>query len=380
MIPEAMEVDRRHFLKLGLAAGATAAVTMAFPKFSLANIKNTNLADCLEMTPEQIASSSKMVMDSLTYIQDVAESIEDEKIRKIVEEILVNPAPTFMENFMDEKNKKEVYEELSAAGMTTDLKFESFLPQTADPKNSPFPFIAGPGSGYASHHAYPGGLVTHTALNTMVSLALYEGYKNTYGFSVDRDAVIASQILHDLHKPWVFQWQANGESRTEQKLAGTGEHHLYSIAESIYRGLPPHICVAQACAHNHPGSEEDEMEPVAWIKAAAILTGKDPVQADLLASTKTTLPVPRRIENFICHLGDHDWVLSVPAAKWIIPSMQEIAKETYDLSEEEISGRSFNQLRNYVFAQTSIMNLYEIYSQKGKDALADAVTTIVSPT
>jgi len=373
------DLDRRNFLKLGLAAGATATISMGFPKFSMANIKSTELSDCMEMNPEDIAKNSRMVMDSWKYIQDLTASIQDAKTREIVQGVLRHPAPTFMENLMDEKNKKETYKTLTHAGMTENLPFESFLPDTVNPFKSALPFIAGPGSGYSSHHAYPGGLVTHTALNAMVSMSILEGYKNTYGFALDRDTVIASQLLHDLHKPWVFQWQKNGESRTEKKLAGTGEHHTYSIAESIYRGLPSHICVAQACAHNHPGWDKDEKGPVDWISAAAILTGKDPVNMNLLSKDKKTLPVPRRMENFICHLGDHDWILSVPAAKWIIPLMKEIAVEKYKIPEKEINGKKFNQLRNYVFAQASIMNLYEIYSRRGKDALTYTVLSIVSP-
>jgi hypothetical protein len=213
----------------------------------------------------------------------------------------------------------------------------------------------------------------------MMSLALYENYQSIYGFTLDRDVVIASQILHDLHKPWVFQWQANGESRTEAKLAGTGEHHPYSVAESIARGLPPKSCIAQACAHNHPGWAKDESGPVNWLKTAAILTGKDPVAAGLLAPGARTLPMPRHMEAFVCHLGDHDWVLSVPAAKWLIPVMEEIAVEKYGMAKEDLKTRKFNQLRNYVFAQSSVMNLYQLYSTRGKEALAYTVLATVTP-
>ena len=59
--------------------------------------------------------------------------------------------------------------------------------------------------------------------------------------------------------------------------------------------------------------------------------------------------------------------------------MQKIAVEKYHMADKEINGREFNQLRNYVFAQTSIMNLYEIYSRRGEDALAGIVLSIVAP-
>ena len=65
-------------------------------------------------------------------------------------------------------------------------------------------------------------------------------------WKLDRDVVLASQLLHDLHKPWVFQWQADGTCRKEEPLAATGEHHVLSIAESLRRGLSPN------CAWRRP--------------------------------------------------------------------------------------------------------------------------------
>ncbi|THB71073.1 MAG: metal-dependent phosphohydrolase, partial [Desulfovibrio sp.] len=139
------------------------------------------------------------------------------------------------------------------------------------------------------------------------------------------------------------------------------------------------MCVAQACAHNHPGFSNDEEGPVRWIGAAAVLLGKDPVAEGWLNSDGETLPQPRTMENFVCHLGDHDWVLTVPAAKWTIPLMQEIAMEHYGLSETDVEGKPFNQLRNYVFSQATIMSLYELYVTQGKDALTRTVLSIVAP-
>jgi hypothetical protein len=376
------DLSRRSFLKLGAAAGATAAAAaVAFPRFSLANVKTVSLSQCTRMTPEAMAENSRMVMDSLAYLKNVVATISDPEIRGGVEGIMRNPAPTLMADLMDEQNRKAVYTELQSRGLVAeDLAFADFLPPTENPYRSPHPFIAGPGSGYGSHHAYPGGLITHTAVNTMVSLSLFDHYREVYGFRLDRDVVIASQVLHDLHKPWVFQWHPKtGESRTERKLAGTGEHHSYGVAESIVRGLPAEVCVAQACAHNHPGWAKDEEGPVNWIKAACTLIGKDPVAAGLLGPDSKTLPLPRRMENFVCHLGDHDWILSVPAAKWTIPLMADIAKNRYGMSEADLMTRRFNALRNYVFSQASIMGLYEIYATRGKDALAHTVLSMVTP-
>jgi hypothetical protein len=373
------KLNRRDFFRIGMAAGAAFAVSSTIPIFSMAGVRKTTLNECMEMSPEQMARSSKMVMDSWQYILDTVKMIENHQIRSAVQGILDNPAPTLMIGLTDEKNKRQVYEKMKAKAFVPDVPFESFLPAAKNPNKSPHPFIAGPGSGYSSHHSYPGGLVTHTAMNLIVSLSIYEGYQTIYGYSLNRDVVIASQVLHDLHKPWVFQWGENGESRTERKLAGTGEHHSLGVAESIHRGLPADVCVAQACAHNHPGWKEDEAGPVNWITAACITLDRDPVAANMLASDGKTLPLPRRIENFVCHLGDHDWVLSVPAAEWLIPVMKQIAVDKYKMAENDLNGKRFNQFRNYVFSQASIMYLYETFSRKGETALEKEVMSIVTP-
>jgi hypothetical protein len=212
-----------------------------------------------------------------------------------------------------------------------------------------------------------------------LALAIHQYYQETYGAELDRDVIIASQLLHDIHKGWVFQWGDDGSSRTELKLAGTGEHHVYSIAESIARGLPAEICVAQACAHNHPGTAKDEAEVVGWIQAAAILLGIDPTAKGLLAADGKTLPLPRRMENFVCHLGDHDYVLSVPAVQWLLPEMQAIAKEKYQMSDDDLRGKKFNAFRNYAFSQVTSMTLYQHYSTTGRTGLAEKLTAMIVP-
>lgn len=371
----AQDMTRRNFLLLG--AAATAAVA-SFPAFSLANVRQATLSDCMDMKPEDMARNSKMVEDSYAYLLAAIDSIQDPALRKSVRGVIENPAPTILSNLSSSSDRKDAYDALASMGFVKKTSQTDFLP-AGNPKTSPQPFLSAPGSGYQSHHSYPGGVVTHTAANVRLSLAFYDDYQKTYGFDLDRDVVIASQALHDLHKPWVFQWSADGESRTEHPIADTGQHHPLSVAESIHRGLPAEVCVAQACAHNHPGFAKDEQGPVNWIKAACVLVGKDPAKADLLADGGQTLPLPRRMEGFICHLGDHDWVLTVPAAKWMIPVLGEMAMESYGLSEADLKGRKFNALRNYVFSQAPIMALYNEYSVSGKTALEKTVFEIVKP-
>ena len=83
------------------------------------------------------------------------------------------------------------------------------------------------------------------------------------------------------------------------------------------------------------------------------------------------------MEGFVCHLGDHDWVLSVPAGKWAIAALAELARERYGVADDK-SAR-FNAFRNYVFSQATMMELYQTLATGGKDGLAKAVAAIVTP-
>lgn len=370
--------DRRRVLALGAAAGAVLAAGAILPGHAFAKPKQASLDDCLSLSPEEMAGKSPYVTRSWEYIKKTVSTVKDAGLRSKTLAILENPSPTLLAR-MDAQSRAEIFKELSAKGYLKDAREDAFLPPSTNPAASSQPFLSAPGSGYQSHHSYPGGLATHTAANLIIALAIHDAYKDIYGFSLDRDAVVVSQALHDLHKPWVFQWQASGESRKENTLAGTGEHHVLGVAESIVRGLPAPVVVAQACAHNHPGFDKDEAEVVGWLSAAAVIAGVDPVQAGLLAPGGKTLPEPRRMEGFVTHLGDHDFVLTVPAAKWTIAAMQDVARKQYGLTDADLKGAKFNALRNYAFSQLTVEALYRAYSTKGAEGLAAAVSYAVRP-
>jgi hypothetical protein len=151
------------------------------------------------------------------------------------------------------------------------------------------------------------------------------------------------------------------------------------VAESIAREMPAEVVVAQACAHNHPRTEQDEAQVVDWLTAASIIAGVDPVQYGLLAQGGKTLPLPRRQEGFVTHLGDHDWVLTVPANHWVLPVMEKVAVRDYKLSRDDLKAKPFKQFRNYVYSQATIMGLYETYAAKGEAELVRTIHTIVTP-
>ncbi|MGN0908569.1 MAG: hypothetical protein ACI4NA_03035, partial [Succinivibrio sp.] len=221
----------------------------------------------------------------------------------------------------------------------------------------PQPFWSAPGSGFASHHPYPGGLATHCAANVEITLGLLKTYHDVMGYDPDYDTALAGQLLHDLAKPWVFQWNADGSSFKEYTIAGTGAHHVFSVAEAIARGLPAREIVAQACAHDHPGTPDDEKQVVGWIKAASVFADVDPAAIGLLDKDGERLPHPLAQEGFIVHLGDHDWVLSSPAAASCVDAIREVAQKDLGFDQKKLEGPEFNALRNYVGSQYSFMRL-----------------------
>jgi hypothetical protein len=370
-------LNRRDFLKLGAVAGAAAAVA-ALPSRAQAAPAAISLEECTAMTPGAMADASGPVSASWQSILRSAAEIRNPGLRAKVLAVLDNPAPTVAKS-IGAGEKKAIYKELTAKGLIKDVSEADFLPPASGTATAPQPFWSAPGSGYSSHHAYPGGLCTHTGLNTRVSMALYDGYREVYGYMLDRDTVIAAQLLHDLHKPWVFQWGVDGESRTERPLAGTGEHHPLGVAESIARNIPAEVVVAQACAHNHPRTEKDEAQVVGWLTAASIIAGVDPVRYGLLGPDGKTLPLPRRQEGFVTHLGDHDWVLTVPVNQWVLPVLEKTAVRDYKLSRNDLKAKPFKQFRNYVYSQATIMGLYEVYAARGEDELVRTIHTIVTP-
>lgn len=376
------EFSRRGFLKL--AAGTAAAmaisslpdvsgVSAAEPEF-----KSSNLERVLQMTPLQMAQSSKLVNHAYSYIIQTATEISDSHLRNAVLDIVNNPVPTVMERYNDRADGENVRRQLYDNNLIDNtLSASELFPPLKKARSTPQPFLSAPGSGYNSHHSYPGGLSTHTATNLHITLAIYQTYQDIFGYSVDKDIIIAAQTLHDLHKPWVFQWKEDGSLPPEKTIAGTGAHHILSVAEVIYRGLPAREIVAQACAHNPPGTMPDEAIVVNWIKAASIIAGVDPIQKGLLDGNGKSLPGPHQQEGYTIHLGDHDFVLSVPAAQKAAALLQEIAQEQYHFTEQDLHTAKFYSFRNYVCSQISMMNINHLVAVSGKKAVCELIKKMI---
>ncbi len=370
------KISRRKFLQM-TAGAAIGAAMLNMPGMSFAAgakakaAAYNNLPDAVTL-----ASQSELVQLSYKKIRDAVKTIQNPTLASMTMAIINEPTPTFMENFQLPGSKRAVYNKLAAAGLidTAKTSLENFLPPYSG--KNPQPFYSAPGSGYGSHHAYPGGLATHTAANLQISEGIYNTYTGLFNSAISHDIVIAAQALHDLAKPLVFQWKKDQSSLPEYQIAGTGAHHILSIAEVIYRGFPAEEIVAQACAHTIP-SGKDEQIVVGYLRAAALIAGKDAEKLGLVTS-KGTIPAPHKQEGYITSLGDHDFVLSSPACQKSVAILKEIAARDYGMDKAGLEGEHFNRFRNYIGAQYSMMYIDSLAStHNGMEKIRQAVKNVI---
>lgn len=375
-------ISRRTFLKLA-AGSAAGALLFHFP-FQASAAEET--AKSLEIRPcalsalpaaEESAKNSPLVKGSYEDILRLVNTIHDSGLRSWVLSMIQHPEPTFMENYGSSSKINQVYNRLVEMKLADPAKIsaETLFPPVPSRLQ---PFMTAPGSGYMSHHPYPGGLATHVCSNLHITAGICRTYKDVFGYDVDYDIAMAGQALHDIEKPFVFQWQKDGSSRKEYTLAGQGAHHVLSIAESMYRGIPAEVVVAQACAHGAPSSPKEEADVVGWIKAAALLAGKDPVRSGYLRKDGEGLPAPHKQEGYIVHLGDHDWVLTSPASQKSIAILKNLSASLYGIDAEK-NPDTFNRFRNYIGSQVSFMYINHLSSfpdgEKQIESLAEKIVT-----
>lgn len=381
---ERREITRRGFLKLatGTVAGMALIQMPSFNPVQAAAGASRSLKPVhygvIPANPIQAAKSSALVKAGYDRIVEMVQSINDNSLRKNVLSLINDPVPTFMQEYTSDLPIQQLYSQLASQGLidTSKISAAHLLPPFAG--KSPQPFLTAPGSGYGSHHNYPGGLMTHVSTNLHITNDICKTYEDVFYYEVHRDIAIAGQALHDIEKPFVFQWQNDGSSLKEYTIAGQGAHHVISLAEVIYRGFPPEEVVAQACAHGAPSSAKDEGEVVGWLKAAAMMAHKDPIAYGLLNSSGDGLPSPHHQEGYIVHLGDHDWVLSVPAAQKTVAVLKKIAAQDYGMEKGDLDGLKFNSFRNYIGAQLSFMYLNMLNAEPdGYNQVRKAVAAVI---
>ncbi len=332
-----------------------------------------SLEECIAMTPADMASKSAVVQNAYRYLVQTAGNIAEYGLRQRLTQVLENPVPSFLQMYNDTERTRLWQMLLHNKAIAENVTQAEMFPSGSDNEQAPQPFWTAPGSSYDRHHSYPGGLAVHTAMNVRASLELRKVYQETYGCRLNRDTIVAGQVLHDSQKPWILQWTADGGCCKQIAIAGEGAHHVLGLAESIHRGFAPAVVLAQACTHNHPATRENAREILNWIRIACLLVNKDPevFEQEMELDAEEFLP---RLEWFVTYQGDHNWVLSVKAAKTVIKAVKQVAADVYKL---EANGSKFHSFRNYLFSQQTILKLYEMLVEQGFDRFKYFVCSMI---
>lgn len=316
-----------------------------------------------------LAGKSPAVQSAKTLILKQAAQIQDEKLRQATLDGLKFSTCVAHRTGLNAAKKRAIAGELMAAGLADasgDLVTGVFPPVLNEGSSCPTlpqPFESAPGSSFGGHHSYPGGLAIHESFNLLSSLNFAQLYESVYGPGpyFRRDILIAAPIWHDWAKAIVFQWNADGTEFGELSFGGSAKvdsktpaHHILGLAETMKRGLPVDLIIAQASAHAAPvlGSE---YKVVNWIRAAAIVAQVDPVAAGYLVpgGSSREMHLARYLpEDSIHNLSDADFVFSIPAMSQADAFLKQFASEFgYEAGRADYNVRFRNPALSYLTAE-----------------------------
>jgi hypothetical protein len=226
-------------------------------------------------------------------------------------------------------------------------------------------WLTSPGSGWKSHHSYPGGLSVHTLEWIEAALGWADTYEKVYRVKLDRDVLIAGLTLHDWGKVWFLFDDASGKTREPDwypKAWGTkanwkwmGGHGAILYAELIHRGLPKELLFATAVAHFDPhwALEKDDEGLNPALREAALIAKKPAPQMK---------PEERMAEWWVIHYVDNSWSFSTfVAARFAFETIESIVKEL-DLKPDS---REANKVAWFVLSRVGDFKIYEAYQKAG---------------
>ena len=378
----------------------------------------------------RLAGTSALVTTAMSYIKAQAATLKDPAIRRETEDAVFNPDTCIRSRAnLTTDGKQAIVAKLVAEGLIDETEagripgglLAGVFPGVRDdgtpcPK-PPQPYGAAPGSVFGGHHSQPGGLAMHVAVNMTSGANLADTYRRVYGtldarglpvlrdgtdgkpdadLFIDQDIAVATPIWHDWAKTMVFQWNADGSEYTEMNFGGngktdawgaagtskTGGHHILGVAEGMARGMPPAFLIAHASAHGAPNAG-NEFSVVNWLRAAAIITGTDPVERGYLmkdALGRLRLPPVRQLgsinvlaslpnqsnllyEYVLQNLSDADYTYTGPAVVQGELFLRTLApKFGYDPAD---ATRYNTEYRNPVLTHLSAERVFILYATGG---------------
>ena len=288
----------------------------------------------------------------------------DARMREDMLRVIEDPAPRYARKYPSADSRQALRDALAREGFVKpDAPVSGIFPPRTDSGGIVQPFWSAPGSDLNSHHSYPGGLLVHELFNSTMAANFEHTYDAIYfdGAShVNRDVVIAAALYHDIMKTVVFQFNDDGSLLGELSIGDTGGHHCLSGAEAIARGHDARFVTVLLSAHAAP-SLGDEQKVVTWCRASAMIAGIDPVEFGLVKKTADgyVLAALPPAETFVNHLSDHDYVLTIPAVREVVPRLHAIDPSLW--------------YRHEVLAKASAVALYQTLATRGEEAFREAV-------
>lgn len=367
----------------------------AYEKFS----DDLHLADprrfdeVVAMSPDEMARASLLVTGTYNELLRTAASIEDEGYRRLMTECIVSPKVSFLEMYPSEDDRRKMFDEMVRLGFfnVEDDPDHVWPAHHMDPQT----YLTAPSSHNDFYNAHPGGLAVTVAYNIRMAEAYTANYRQMYGVPINRDVSVAGLLIHEYPKVWLYQWQEDGTWREEPRTVYDDTWHahcIYVTAELVHRRFDSRIVMAMAAAHQLgmlDASMDGRRVVCNWvgfdrvahfIKAASVLAQVDPVDYGLLErkdGKEVLASVPA--EQWITHLADMNWPYTMGGAHlYTEPALRRIAEDDYGVKGDDLHGKPFNQLKNYVWSQLSQIALYEILVREGEDAVRKTVNRLVA--
>ncbi len=367
----------------------------AYAKFSedLDLAPRRRLEEVIAMSPEDMARSSLMIMGIYNELLRTAASLEDESYRRLMTECITRPKITFLEMYPGDDDRRRLFKEMVRLG---------FFNAADDPDHvwprghmSPQTYLTAPSSHNDFYNAHPGGLALTVAYNIRMADAYTQNYRQVFGVPINRDVSVASLLVHEYPKVWLYQWQQDGTWLEEPRTVYDDTWHahcIYVTAELMHRRFDSRIVMAMAAAHQLSAlnaSMDGRKVVTNWvgldrvahfIKAAGVLANVDPVDYGLLERQNGELTLaPQPAEQWVTHLADMNWPYTMGAAHlYTEPMLRRFADSRLKLKERDQAGRPFNQLKNYVWSQLSQITLYEILVRESEDATFRTLDRLVA--
>lgn len=315
-----------------------------------------------------LAKNNASAQRSLKLINEKIAAMKAGPLRDAVRALVDAPRPSFMGRFADAAAREAVRQELVKEGLLDATVTLDQLFPALPPSGAVQCFACSAGNPPTKHHGYPGGLAEHTAFNLQAALALEQIYRSQLETTaLDHDVMIAAPVLHDLLKAWTLQWNADGTTITQPKVGGTASHHVFIVAEALYRKLEPRVVIALAGAHEPNGAPA-----IAYLRAAAILAGVDPVAAKVLVKDAQGFALPEVVlpEAAINHLSDHDYILTDPAEGALRDALARLITARAEEKKSKLTEAELRWEAHRVETQAAGLKLYLTWVRGGDQALS----------